>query len=515
MLRFDAVPVYYINLDKDAARRARLEAQFAKYAVTATRVSGVDATPEFVASCELPPGHGLKPAELACSAAHLQALRRYLESSDAPMALVVEDDVDFSVCEHWNFSFAEFLARVPDDWDCIQLANSQVSQAPQWHRRQFSDWGTVAYVIRRAFAEELVRAHLRDGRFAPYARDNTRPARAENVLYHTPRAFVASLFTYHVYFSSNIHQEHVALCHVPARRRVLWWWKSRPAGDSLRHVFAAPETVAIHPAPHIDTLEYHVTHSCNLSCQQCSHYSNFRLGGMATVEQARQEYALWADRIRPQLFALLGGEPALNPELTAHVRLAREAWPDSELMLVSNAFFLDRHPDLPGALVDVNCCLDISKHGNTPEYARQFEQNFAVVKDWQARYPRLIVNLRQSHKGWMRQYRVIDGKPLPYESEPAAAYGVCMQKTCTQLYRGLLWKCPALAYYGMFEKKLRLEEFPEWQLFRDYQACSPDADDETVRRFFAEREIPQCRLCPSRREGFAHPDPLLRDEPLL
>ncbi len=26
-------------------------------------------------------------------------------------------------------------------------------------------------------------------------------------------------------------------------------------------------------------LEYHVAHGCNLSCQQCSHYSNFHLAG--------------------------------------------------------------------------------------------------------------------------------------------------------------------------------------------------------------------------------------------
>ncbi len=76
----------------------------------------------------------------------------------------------------------------------------------------------------------------------------------------------------------------------------------------------------------------------------------------------------------------------------------------------------------------------------------------------------------------MRQYRVENGKPLPFQSDPGAAYRVCMQKTCSQLYQHRLWKCPALAYFSLMEKKLRIEGIPEWQLFRDYQVWKVYAD---------------------------------------
>ncbi len=91
----------------------------------------------------------------------------------------------------------------------------------------------------------------------------------------------------------------------------------------------------------IPALEFHLAHGCNLSCQQCSHYSNFHLAGqMPTPDDARREYSHWSHRIRPKRFALLGGEPLLNPHLIEHLRLARESWPDSDLMLVTNGFFL-------------------------------------------------------------------------------------------------------------------------------------------------------------------------------
>ncbi len=77
----------------------------------------------------------------------------------------------------------------------------------------------------------------------------------------------------------------------------------------------------------IPALEYHVAHACNLSYQQCSHYSNFHLAGsMPTPEQASSKYATWSHRLRPKRFAFLGREPALNPRPVERVRIAREHW---------------------------------------------------------------------------------------------------------------------------------------------------------------------------------------------
>ena len=110
----------------------------------------------------------------------------------------------------------------------------------------------------------------------------------------------------------------------------------------------------------------------------------------------------------------------------------------------------------------------------------------------------------------MRQYNVIDGKPMPFNSKPDAAYRVCMQRTCTQLVNGCLAKCPALAYWPQLETKARLESISEWDLFRAYEACPPTASDDQLRSFLETKSIPQCALCPSRRVAFRHPSPLQR-----
>ena len=111
----------------------------------------------------------------------------------------------------------------------------------------------------------------------------------------------------------------------------------------------------------------------------------------------------------------------------------------------------------------------------------------------------------------MRQYNVVDGKPMPFDSKPNAAFKVCMQKTCTQLVTGgLLAKCPALAYFAQLEAKLKLQNLSQWQLFRDYKAITADATDDELRTFIETKAIPQCGLCPSKRTAFVHPDPLQR-----
>ncbi len=92
----------------------------------------------------------------------------------------------------------------------------------------------------------------------------------------------------------------------------------------------------------------------------------------------------------------------------------------------------------------------------------------------------------------MRQYNVVDGKPMPFNSKQTLRIAfVCRQ--CTQLVNGCLAKCPALAYWPQLETKARLESISEWDLFRDYEACPPTASDDELRSFRETKSIPSAR----------------------
>ena len=51
---------------------------------------------------------------------------------------------------------------------------------------------------------------------------------------------------------------------------------------------------------------------------------------------------------------------------------------------------------------------------------------------------------------------MVDGKPMPFDSDSIAAWEICLQRTCTQLYKSCLWKCPALAYHAIMSRKLNV-----------------------------------------------------------
>jgi hypothetical protein len=130
-------------------------------------------------------------------------------------------------------------------------------------------------------------------------------------------------------------------------------------------------------------------------------------------------------------------------------------------MLVTNGFFLYRFSELAMVLVAAECQLEIGQHGTHPDYLERFRDVKAIAWSWRKQYPKLRLNIRKSHKSWMRQYNIVDGKPITFNSQPDAAYRVCMQRTCTQLVNGCLTKCPALAYWPQLETKARLESISE------------------------------------------------------
>ena len=117
----------------------------------------------------------------------------------------------------------------------------------------------------------------------------------------------------------------------------------------------------------ITQVETHVTHSCNMFCESCTHFSQESMSGRETVETFRDKLGPWSRRLLPRNLLLLGGEPALNPDLTGICQAARELWSGIdrdgkhlvEIMLVTNGLLLHKHPQLPEVLKTLqDSCLD-------------------------------------------------------------------------------------------------------------------------------------------------------------
>jgi hypothetical protein len=257
----------------------------------------------------------------------------------------------------------------------------------------------------------------------------------------------------------------------------------------------------------IDALEIHLVHSCNLTCESCSHYSNQGHDGILSLEEADDWMRQWNRRISPTTFSLLGGEPAIHPRLAEMVALSRRHWPAAKLQLVTNGFLLHRHPELPVVMAnDDNALIALSIHDTSPEYRRKLLPVIALLIDWTRRYG-IRFECRPSHATWTRRYKGFGAAMLPFaDGQERRSWENCHAKYCKQLFQGSIWKCPPIAYLPLQDAKYGLGA--AWRPYLQYEPLRADCSEAELETFFSLEEESYCRMCPAVPERFAMPSPL-------
>lgn len=172
-------PLLYINLEKDAVRRSRMEEELSAAQVAGQRLhavwwTGLDATVQAQLYSEtqnrLQYYQPLVNGEKGCYASHIQAWQALLHS-DAPGMIVLEDDVML----HANFKIVvEAIAQLPEQWDMIKLmgrpGNEKIDSGQALaagheliqYRRVPSF--TAGYVISRSGAQKMLETRIPFGR---------------------------------------------------------------------------------------------------------------------------------------------------------------------------------------------------------------------------------------------------------------------------------------------------------------------------------------------------------------
>ena len=117
-------PIYCINLDEKPDRWKAIEDQFKYWEIeNYERISAYDGRGDRDLGDILKGRYpdNMTSGEVGCVTSHLKAMKRFLET-DAPCALMMEDDCDLSTVSHWGFTWKDFYAKIPYDYDVIQLA---------------------------------------------------------------------------------------------------------------------------------------------------------------------------------------------------------------------------------------------------------------------------------------------------------------------------------------------------------------------------------------------------------
>ena len=222
-------PIYYINLDGQPERKVYMEAQFKYWEIeNHTRVSAYDGREDDLS--DILKGRypdNMLSGEVGCTTSHLKAIKLFLEETDAPCALIMEDDCDLTPVSYWGFTWKDFYAKIPYDYDVIQLAVINPAEVHmKLHRRFVNDFSTACYMITRHHAEKLVRLHCRGNKYK--LDQGVKPrAVADDLIYNSGNTFTIPLFLYRLQMGSSIHKEHVEVFHKSSHQGLWNFWQGR------------------------------------------------------------------------------------------------------------------------------------------------------------------------------------------------------------------------------------------------------------------------------------------------
>ena len=227
-------PIYCINLDEKPDRWKAIEDQF-KYCEIENyeRISAYDGRGDRDLGDILKGRYpdNMTSGEVGCVTSHLKAMKRFLET-DAPCALMMEDDCDLSTVSHWGFTWKDFYAKIPYDYDVIQLAIiNPASVHLQLHRRFINDFSTACYMITRHHAQKLINLHCRDDKYK--LDQGVKPrAVADDLIYNSGNTFAIPLFLYQIELGSDIHDIHVDVFHRSSYNGLWQFWRNQASDIS-------------------------------------------------------------------------------------------------------------------------------------------------------------------------------------------------------------------------------------------------------------------------------------------
>ena len=172
MIELSDLSVWMINLDRAVPRRDAMEARLAALGLKYTRFSAVDGAAEWetlvpsvdIAAFQRNTGRDVMKGEIGCYHSHLRVWRMLVQSN-APMALVLEDDVVF----HDDFlSVLKLGIAQSDNWDFLKFNKIRAKHPQLKFSAESYDFnayhgpstGFGCYLIKRELAARLIPAMM-------------------------------------------------------------------------------------------------------------------------------------------------------------------------------------------------------------------------------------------------------------------------------------------------------------------------------------------------------------------
>ena len=157
--------VYYLSLASSIDRQKDLEKQLTDRGVAYRRIEGydgrrIDIREQLKISGLFINRESITSEVLSVSVSHVNMIYRWYKGTEEEYGFFCEDDINFSLVDHWNFEWDNFYHNLPNDWKIIQMA--LIKETPldasdmRMRRKKWNDWSCCAYLINRNYAKQIV-----------------------------------------------------------------------------------------------------------------------------------------------------------------------------------------------------------------------------------------------------------------------------------------------------------------------------------------------------------------------
>lgn len=259
--------------------------------------------------------------------------------------------------------------------------------------------------------------------------------------------------------------------------------------------------------PDLEFVEVMVINACNLSCAGCTTFSDLKHKGYVGWARGQEWLRSWQQRVNIKAVGLMGGEPLMNPELEHWLRGIRELLPDAQIRFVTNGLLLHKHWWILDLLDELgHAVFKISQHVDT-DHMQQVISTVMNSRDWQpirehgidrwVSESGLRLQLARPVR-FVKTFRGDYAAAQPHHSDPAQAFGMCVQKRCPLLLDGRLWKCGTAALTPRMLARFGWPNREAWQPYM-HDGLAADCGDQELLAFLQNfgRPHDMCRQCPS------------------
>lgn len=208
----------------------------------------------------------------------------------------------------------------------------------------------------------------------------------------------------------------------------------------------------------INRLDLMIAYSCNISCAGCISLSDRKRDGIAGFTEITQWVEHWSRLISPEVVTLFGGEPCLHPRLPEICFVVRQHWPNTTIRLITNGYLLDNFDSsvwFNYAPVEIQ--ISIHRKDHESFINQNIKKILANRQDWQvsknnnAGHEQLswtsegIKIYKSIFKDFVVPYQAVEQAIKPWYSNAKEAHAICGAPNTPVLYKGKLYKCPAVA----------------------------------------------------------------------